>query len=326
MNIVRDKIFIISAALAAAGLIALFFYLSLRPAAAPNSPAPAANFEIKNGDGFREIVGALNSAGLLRSPKVFSFYLILSGGATRLKPGEYGLSASMSAWRIAKLLTSGPDNQVRITIPEGASVFEIDDLLSQNGVFKKGDLVALAKNSKNSIEGKLFPDTYDFYKNSGVEEAVKKMIGNFNAKAAPLLSSKGDFHKNLILASLLEKEVPNFQERRIVAGILTKRLAAGVPLQVDATLCYMKKIEGTDKCYPLTQSDLKEDSPYNTYLYPSWPAGAISNPGLPAIKAALNPETTPYWYFLSDPATGKTIFSNTLDSHNANRVKYLLNS
>jgi len=303
-----------------------FFYVFLRPATARNLPVSTEKFEIKKGESFGGIVDALESAKLLRAPKVFKLYLILSGSATRLKPGEYKLDAHLSSFRIAQILRTGPDNKVFITIPEGSSVFEIDKLLSEKKVFEKGDLVRLARNSKNQIEGRLFPDSYEFYIDSGAEEVVKKMTGNFNTKAAPLLGSKGNFNKNLILASLLEKEVPNFEERRIVAGILVKRVALGMPLQVDSTLCYIKKLHGSGKCYPLTRNDFKKDSPYNTYLYPSWPSGAISNPGIPAIRAALSPETTGYLYYLSDPATGKTIFSDTLDSHNANRVKYLISS
>lgn len=307
-----------------AGLFPLAFYLLLRPVAAQNYPASNRKFTVRSREGFREITDSLGSAGLIRAPRVFEFYLLVSGNATRLKPGEYDLNANMSSWGITQTLRSGPDNQAKITIPEGSSVFEIDKLLSDGKVFKLGELISYA--TRNQVEGKLFPDTYIFYKNSGVEAAVKKMTDNFSAKAAPLLSSKGDFNKNLILASLLEKEVPTFEEKRIVAGILLKRIVNGVPLQVDSTLCYMKKLQNGQRCYPITQKDIKQNSPYNTYLYYSWPAGAIANPGLNSIKAALAPETTPYWFYLSDPVTGKTIFSDTLDTHNANVVKYLLNS
>lgn len=324
MLTVRSKIFGVGAILVFAGLFPLFFYLLLRPVAAQNSPASNQKFRIQSREGFREITDSLGSAGLIRAPRVFEFYLLISGNARRLKPGEYDFSAHMSSWSIAQALRSGPDNQVKIFIPEGSSVFEIDKLLSDGGVFKDGELISYA--SRNQVEGKLFPDTYIFYKNSGVAAAVQKMTANFKAKAAPLLSSRGDFNKNLILASLLEKEVPTLEEKRIVAGILLKRVVNGMPLQVDSTLCYMKKLDGSDRCYPLTQKDIKQDSPYNTYVYYSWPAGAIANPGLDSIKAALNPETSPYWFYLSDPATKRTIFSNTLDTHKANVVKYLLNS
>jgi UPF0755 protein len=324
LPIVNRKVLLIAGTLFFGAFLILFFYIFLRPAAADTAPNQI--FEVKSREGFREISAALGSAGLVRAPKVFEVYLILSGNATRLKPGEYELSPRMPSWSIAESLRAGPDNQVKIAIPEGSSTFEIDKLLADGGVIKQGELIVLAKNSHGGLEGKLFPDTYIFYKNSGAEAAAKKMLDNFNAKAAPILSRSSSFQKNLVLASILEKEVPSFEERRIVAGILLKRISSGVPLQVDATLCYMKKLAGDERCYPITQSDLKQDSPYNTYLYPSWPAGAISNPGLPAIQAALSPEITPYWFYLSDPASGKTIFSDTLDTHKANRVKYLSNS
>jgi UPF0755 protein len=133
----------------------------------------------------------------------------------------------------------------------------------------------------------------------------------------------GNFSRNLILASLLEREVSDFKDRQIVAGILLKRLGVGMPLQVDATICYIKKSEGQEDCYPLQPADFKKDSPYNTYVNRGLPAGPIGNPGRAAIEAAMSPQKSAYWYYLSDPETGKTIFSETLDTHAANRVKYL---
>ena len=126
----------------------------------------------------------------------------------------------------------------------------------------------------------------------------------------------------LTLASLVQKEIKDPYEMRIAAGILKKRLEAGIPLQIDATLCYLKEIEGNG-CLPITQADKTVDSPYNTYLYRGLPPGPISNPGLDAIRATLNPANSPYLYYVSDPKTGRTVFGKTLDEHNQNVIKYL---
>ena len=127
-----------------------------------------------------------------------------------------------------------------------------------------------------------------------------------------------------LVKAVVEKEVPNMEDRRIVAGIIYRRLAIGMPLQIDATICYIKEVANkTSTCYPLSDFDFKVDSPYNTYLYRGVPAGAISNPGISAIEAVINPVKTSYLFYLSDPVTKKTIFSETLDRHAQNRVKYL---
>jgi UPF0755 protein len=210
-----------------------------------------------------------------------------------------------------------------VTIPEGSSIYDIDKILSENYVMASGKFVEYVE-GKN-LEGKLFPDTYEFFVNSDAEEVVKKMEENFVLKVGKLLdlSKKSDFEK-LIVASLIEKEVPSLEDRKVVAGIIYKRLAIGMPLQIDATICYIKEMKTkTSACYPLSDFDFKVDSPYNTYLYRGLPAGAISNPGITAIEAVMNPVKTNYLFYLSDPVTKKTIFSETLDRHAQNRVKYL---
>jgi UPF0755 protein len=151
-------------------------------------------------------------------------------------------------------------------------------------------------------------------------EVIGRLEENFRKKAAPLLAlDPGKERENLILASLIEKEVPDSDERRLVAGILKKRLSYEIPLQVDAAFCYIKK----PPCHPITAEDLTIDSPYNTYKYKGLPPGPISNPGEDAIRAVINPMPSDYWFYLSDPETRRTIFARTLDEHRQNRVKYL---
>ena len=120
--------------------------------------------------------------------------------------------------------------------------------------------------------------------------------------------------------------MPDQNDQEIVAGIILKRLAEGIPLDIDATVCYAKLLgrpTSTAQACSLSPLDFKIESPYNTYLYKGLPPGPIGNPGTSAITAALHPQSSPYLYYLSDPATGKTIFAKTLDEQNQNRVKYL---
>jgi UPF0755 protein len=289
--------------------------------------APMIVFQIQQGQGFRLIANDLYNAGLIRSPIAFEFYALLDGKAMTLKPGLYRLSASSTTPEILAAIGGVNAGESAVTIPEGSNIYEIDKILSDALVIHPGDLIAL-QTASNTLEGRLFPDTYNFYTNASAADIVKELTQTFNEKVAPLLATdNGNFERNLIVASLVEKEVPDPGDQAIVAGIILKRLAAKMPLDIDATICYAKTkkagISG-QSCYPLAALDFKIDSAYNTYLYKGLPPAPIGNPGVSAVNAALHPESSPYWYYLSDPATGKTIFAKTLDEQNQNKVKYLV--
>mgnify|MGYP001588311823 FL=1 len=140
-----------------------------------------------------------------------------------------------------------------------------------------------------------------------------------------MLEGRENWYETLILASILEREVPEFEDRQIVAGILLKRIKNIMPLQVDATISYVKCGGAIRECENprVGRNDLNLSSPYNTYQVLGWPPGPISNPGLPALQAALAPKTSGYLYYLSAAKTGATIFARTLEEHNLNRAKYL---
>lgn len=295
----------------------------------------AKEFEIKNGQGLAEITSNLKTAGLIRSKNVFKVYAVVSGSAHILKPGDYVLNSASGTPTIVNVLVQGPKKEVTVVIVEGMSLRDIEEVLSAedilpakvifefnfDGLKKDYDFLA----SVDNLEGYLFPDTYRFFKKSSVELVIRKFLDNFKQKAWPILKKDADFQEKLILASLIEKEVPSSEDRQIVSGVLQKRLALGIPLQVDATLSYIK-CSGTfvfcDKP-AVARKDLSLVSLYNTYLHRGLPPGSISNPGLAAIQAALNPRKSDYLYYLSDPKTKKTIFSKTLEEHNDNRSKYL---
>ena len=317
LRFLTNKIFLLFAVIAF--LISGSFFYQLSPV---SSSAPARIFEIRPGEGFFEISARLKSGNFIRSIAAFEIYSVIIGSARKMKPGIYELSAGSSAPRIAGIL-SGPANETEVTILDGASVYDIDALLGAKKILPAGFLISFAQN--NDIEGKLYPDTYKFFEHSDVKTVVDKFLENFRAKAEPILNNAPVHYKsNLILASLVQKEVSDPTDSRIVAGILKKRLSAGMKLDVDATICYLKKIlKGQSACYPLESSDFKIDSPYNTYLGAGLPPGPIGSPNESALKAVLNPISSPYWFYLSDPKTGKTIFSETLDEQSANRGIYL---
>lgn len=230
--------------------------------------------------------------------------------------------------RIKERLTR---HEVTVVIPEGLTAHEIDAVLAAQRVTEPGALASLV--TASSTEGYLFPDTYRFFAGTSPQRVMEIMVENFDTKTAALFSehalSTSSIRRHVILASLLEREVTSQEDRRIVAGILERRLAASHPLQVDATICYLKKstvAELGKPCYPLAPLDFKMDSPYNTYLYKGLPPGPIGNPGLDALTASVNAQASPYWFYLTDPATKRTIFSQTLEEHEGARERYLHSS
>jgi len=302
--------------------IAYYFY-GLMPVSAI---AESYSFKISRGEGLREIALSLRKAELIRSTAAFKIYSFLSGTAHRLKPGSYSLSASLSAPEIAKLLVAGTPKDIEVVIFEGETLKDIDKKLSDLNILKQNNLLNFdigslkieydfLANAQN-LEGFLFPDTYRFAFESDPRDILRKILDDFKLKAGTV-----SYH-DLIIASIIEKEVPFEEDRYLISGILAKRLSTGLPLQVDATICYAK-LQSTIGCHPFNKSDFEINSPYNTYKKVGLPPTPIANPGISAIKAAQNPKTSKYWYYLSDPKTKGTIFSKTLDEHNRNRVKYL---
>lgn len=198
----------------------------------------------------------------------------------------------------------------RVVIPEGFTVPQISELLSQAGVLSGASL-------STDLEGYLFPDTYEFFIGSSVKMVLRRFVENFDSKVLPLVSEGRNLDDAIKVASIIEREVPHPADRRIVAGIIWKRLRSNYPLQVDAAFCYILP----SPCV-LTRVALAIDSPYNTYTNKGLPPTPISNPGLDAIDAALNPKSSPYWFYISTKS-GKTVFAVDLDEHQSNIVKYL---
>lgn len=289
------------------------------------------DFSIEHNTGFSEIAVLLERAGLIRSIGAFKIYAFLSGVGGKIKAGNHWLSPAQSLPQILETLVDAEKIDQSVAIIEGWTLREIDDRLSKAGIIRGGSLLSLQPEElrkeypfllgSNSLEGFLFPDTYRFFKESSAEAVARKFLDNFRDKTQSLLSGSRAY-RTLIIASLLEKEVRSFKDRQIVAGIIEKRLKLGMPLQIDATICYAEN-KSFSECYPLSRSDFEIDSPYNTYKRAGLPPAPIGNPGLEAIKAALTPKLSTYLYYLSDPKTGRTVFASTFEEHNENRARYL---
>ena len=176
-----------------------------------------------------------------------------------------------------------------------------------------------------TFEGFLFPDTYRLTPGMDGIAVLRKFLDNFEAKVTPSLEDveSDRFYRDLTLASLIEREVPESNARRIVSGILKRRLAIGMPLQVDASVSYVACDGMFRGCPPLTRADFTLKSVFNTYVVRELPPAPIATPGLDSLAAAREPRISPYLYYLSDPKTGKTIFAETFEAHNENRARYL---
>lgn len=210
-------------------------------------------------------------------------------------------------------------NEITITVPEGLNARQIGGLLEKKGLFPGKDFVVAAERE----EGFLFPDTYRFYKDAKPTDVIARMKENFNKKLTrdildEITAQKQTLKSVITMASILEEEVRDEEDMKIVAGILWKRIDRGMGLNVDAALTYVLGKTSAE----LTGGDLKYDSPYNTYLYRGLPPTPISNPGLGTIIAALNPTVSKYFYYLTG-RDGKTYYAETLEGHALNKRKYL---
>lgn len=279
------------------------------------------SFAVAKGEGMREIASALFEGGLIKSASLFKLYAIISGSAHKLKPGLYNVSGASSTPEIVRELVHGPAQEITVLIPEGQRLSEIDRELGQLGIIRAGELTRFSPArladeyqflvGVKTLEGYLFPDTYRFFVDSDPEAVAKTFLDNFVTKALPLLGANAaKYQGSLTIASLIEKEAPpSGDDRLIISGIIAKRLAMSMPLQIDASLAYVQF----------------GGARYDTYKFYGLPPGPIANPGRDAIFAALHPKKSSYLYYLSDSKTHKIIFSTTFDEHDDNRGKYLRN-
>ena len=295
-------------------------------------------FEIKKGEGNTEISSNLSEAGLISGKYFFYYYIRSRALASKIMPGVYELSGKMTIPEIAHIITDQEEKFIKITFPEGFSARRMAERLNENGLPGDEFLVLAQKPGEmkkrysyltgekvTTLEGFLFPDTYYFKKDTEAKDIIGRLLDTFDEKLTEkmrqdIIAEKKSIYDIVIMASIAEREVQASEDMKIVTGIFWKRLAAGQKLQSDATLSYFLN----DKTDQHSGADLKIDSPYNSYLYAGLPPTPIGNPGLNALGAAINPEESLYYYFLTVTIDGakKVIYSKTFDEHIANRSKY----
>lgn len=282
-----------------------------------------------------EIASTLKRQDLIRSERAFTWHVRLNGLAPEIKSGRFQLSGERSSEEIARALTEESALATRFTIPEGLTQYAVAERLKQLGVadaaefrelkaadFPEYDFLRVLPDGA-TLEGYLFPETYAMpLPGTSAHDVAKVMLDQFREELAgfrnAVETSGRSIHEIVTLASIVEEEVRTTEDRRLVAGVLFRRLEEDIRLDIDATVRY-----ALDKpSDALTASDLDSDDPYNTRRFKGLPPGPIANPGTESILAVLEPTDSPYLFYLS-AADGTTIFARTLEEHNANVEEYL---
>lgn len=334
----EDKYYKISAIIIITALVFGAIIIVLPHPLFSSVSAEGTAFVIEKGESLGAVAHELADQNLIISRYLFVVYAIFTGQERNFKAGEYIIPPRPSIGGLVNIFAGGKgeSEDIEITIPEGTNVADAGKILETAELIGKEDFLKKAI----GFEGFLFPDTYRFKRpeaggNLSAEKIIQEMRDNFEIRTRDILT--GHFtgeggaergYRVIIVASILEKEVRNQRDMKLVAGIIEKRLSKNMPLEIDATVtygvCYPKFSAGQycDVSLANIIDNLKVNTPYNTYRNIGLPAGPISNPGLAAIEAALNPEKSDYLYYLT-AKDGTTIFSKTGAEHEKARDRYL---
>jgi len=281
--------------------------------------------DIPRGASLRQTAYILKRQGIVDYPRLWVAAARLHGWQYHpvVKAGEYRLSPSMSYRAIIEVLVQGRVNRRAVLIPEGFTLARIIERLAASGVCDADDARRLSTDRKfiaslglkaASLEGYLFPDTYQFVRGAGAKRALQVMVAQFKKHWQPLAAKAKklglDMHQAVTLASIIEGEAVAGGERRIISAVYHNRLKLGMPLQADPTVAYgIKDLKG-----PLLRKHLKVEHPYNTYLHPGLPPGPICSPGLGSLKAAVDPAKVDYLYFVAR-GDGTHVFNRHYRDH-----------
>jgi UPF0755 protein len=282
---------------------------------------------IKPGDSFSSVADRLLDEQVVSSRIMLCGPARLRGIDKSLIPGRYDFTGKNSCRSVLDRLQRGDFLRIKVTIYEGAPIWKVASILAHSGLeIDSATVAALNRDSAfllqlglPSLEGYLFPETYFFPWGTGVKEVIKEMVGVFRKKTDSIWpeSNPGELtgEEVVVLASIIEAEAKLDEEKPVIASVYLNRLARGWKLDADPTVIY--GLGGLDR--PLMKRDLRRETPYNTYRHKGLPPTPINSPGLPAIMAALNPDTTDFLYFVAD-GTGGHRFSRTNAEHN--RARY----
>lgn len=297
----------------------------------PNSEiTQKVTFKVETGQSVDTILNNLIEKGVLKKKNYYysKAYLKLNKLEAKIQAGTYYIPQNLTMKELFDTLQNAKEQDIWVTIPEGIRIDEIGRIFEKDlstTEFSYDKFIALSTDATyistleimegvTNLEGFLFPDKYAFPPNTTTELVIEKMTDNFKKRTGDVNIK----YQDLILASIVEREGYNAQDRPIIAGIILKRLQEGWLLQTDATILYPLK----DWKHVITQEDLNSSSPYNTYKNIGLPPTPICNPGIQSILAVVNPQTSAYYYYIHDNQ-GNPHYGKDLAEHNANINKYL---
>ena len=306
-----------------------------------SSRSQLVSFHIDPGESSDQIGQDLYNHGLIHSPEVFLVWVKYRDSSARLEAGDFVLNKNMNMIQIIQALGKAQPKQIVLSLPEGYTLQQMAQAAEKAGLGTAADYRAAAQDSTwqydflasrpatapKTLEGFLFPDTYQLDKTATPRDLVKRQLDRFGQQFTPPLRAQAGqpagprpaepIYTIVTLASIVEREVSRDPDRAIVCGVFYNRLAKGMPLQTDVTVLYgLNKVQG-----PMTEPDKQKDTPYNTYLHPGLPPSPVSNPGTASIGACLNPQKTDYYYFFSD-AHGVTRYAKTYAEHQQQQLQY----
>jgi UPF0755 protein len=293
-------------------------------------PAQPTFVLLRPGWSTRHIARDLQSQGVVRSSTAF-LMLHYAKGLQTLKAGEYKFDQPASAWDVWRRLVRGDVYARTVVVPEGYNMYDVAAAVEQAGLGPASDFIIAAQSDlfllrdidpgAKSLEGYLFPDTYQFTRIDSAHDIAAAMVHRFKQEAQKIgLLGNDDTHRIVTMASIVEKETSDPKERPMVAGVYYNRLAKNMALAADPSVIYAALLSGRYRG-TIYASDLQFDSPYNTYKHPGLPPGPIANPGAASLESAMHPAQTDFLYFVSDN-NGHHRFARDLEEHARNVAAY----
>lgn len=319
---------------AAVLILLIVFYLSFGRIFIPQKSGiskESVELKIKRGSSLKAIADSLQEKGIINDGQDFVYACKLFRKMNKVKAGRYQISPGLSIYHVMNILVNGKTSNILVTIPEGYTSFQIASLLQKKVEIDSIKFIELTHDAllikeagiqANSLEGYLFPNTYNFYWGISEREIIKSLLRefyhNFSDSLKNIVTEKGwTVHQIVTLASLIEGEVVVDSERTIVSAIYHNRLKKKMLLQACPTIQYII-LDGPRR---LLNKDLKINSPYNTYVHAGLPPGPVNNPGRESILAAINPADVDY-LFLVARGDGSHIFSKNLNQHLRAKSKF----
>ncbi len=296
----------------------------------PFGPAQETFVEIPPGSSAARMGRLLEEAGVVRSQYAFDAMRWLERGT--LKAGDYRFDHPATVGEVYDRIRRGDTYTIEVTIPEGSNMFDIAVRLEQAGfgpgrnflevAQRESGLIADLDPKAKTLEGYLFPDTYRIGPKEEMTRIAGMMVKRFR-QAAVQLGLSQDVHAIVTKASLVERETAVDSERPLVASVFQNRLEKQMPLMTDPSVIYGLELTGQWRG-AIYASDLRKDTPYNTYVHAGLPPGPIANPGMKSLRAAMDPARTDYLYFVAagQNPQGKSLFASTLEEHNRNVTGY----